>query len=57
MKMWTGGARVLGVSLALSIFAGAAPSNAQTEPLLIRVGASADDGARPMLYAAQAGLY
>jgi ABC-type nitrate/sulfonate/bicarbonate transport system substrate-binding protein len=48
---------VLGVLLALAMLAGAMPLNAQTEPPLIRVGASADDGARPMLYAVQAGLY
>jgi NitT/TauT family transport system substrate-binding protein len=44
------------VLLALGTFA-APPLAAQTDPNLIRVGASTDDAIRPVLYAVQAGLF
>jgi len=50
--------RVLGAcAVTVMLFLGANPVTAQTDPNVIRVGASTDDGVRPLLYAQQAGLF
>jgi NitT/TauT family transport system substrate-binding protein len=43
--------------LTIVAFTGTAATDAQTDQSLIRVGASADDATRPLLYAQQAGLF